>query len=454
MISKNITYLSGYSFAKKWRPMNYLQTGLCLLLGIACYRSAWALKVEPGVGAGVEYTDNVRLTSNNKQSDTIGVAYVGANIEQKSGALRANANTTLNYQHYSQNTFSDQHYFNLNGLMDWEMVKNQFHLLLRDNFSQRTVNSLGTNVPNNLQDTNVFTFGANWDIQLSARNKLTLLPEYRQFYYEVQATDNKQISLAANWSYLMYPLLNVGLNASVRKIDYNQTSIADTRFSTLHVNFSGKRPQSSYSLNLGATHVSRDTGQGNTGFSGSFNGQLNFTNTSKLQARLSTELTDSSSGSLNTINDPSAGDVNNVQITTDVIRNKLFRLAYLREDGSLNSQLWTQLREVLYSQSPNDRRISSLGIDLNYPLTDLLSGRFYTYYDRNRLLQQSRTDKTVSAGLGLSYHHSRKLRSVLDIKYRNRNSTGALSDYSSSSIFYSLIYGFGQVRAPTLTGGY
>lgn len=413
--------------------------------------SVYALKIEPGVGAGVEYTDNAALTETQEKADTIAIGYVGVDIEHKEGPFRLEAVSSFNKHVYMQDTFADQRYFNLNGVADWEAVKNRFHLVMRDTFSQTPVVSTGTNQPNNIQDANIFTFGANWKIPVSEKTEITLVPEYRKFYYEVLDTDNKQYTIDARLFYRMYRLTNVGLNASLRQVDYEFPSVADTGFKTLHITIDGQRARSKFTLNLGATNVSRDGGESFTGFSGKLSWRLDMSSRSKVKLLALSELTDTSTGRLNTSDNQ---DFNNVQITTDVIRNKLLHLDYIHKGDQLKSRLWGELREVTYSDSPNDRRIKKLGLDISYPVTALLTSGFYSNYSNNDLTQQDRIDKQFSAGFDFSYQHTRKLRSVLDIKYRNKDSSAITSSFTETAVFYSLVYGYGNVYRPTRAGGF
>ena len=200
---------------------------LCLAfagLYLSC-KMVVALEFQPGIGVGVEYTDNARLEPDNQVYDLITIGYVGARISENEGPLTYDATTLFNNQSYTQDTYPDQHYFNLAGRADWVMIKDRFNWFLSDSFTQRTVNTLAANTPDNLQDTNAFGFGADIRFPISARQSFSLSPSFSQYYYEVQVTDNKQYVLAANWNYLMSRLNNVGLNLSARKVDYTETDI-------------------------------------------------------------------------------------------------------------------------------------------------------------------------------------------------------------------------------------
>jgi uncharacterized protein (PEP-CTERM system associated) len=95
--------------------------GMLLLGGMSLHTPAALALFEPGAGVALEYTDNAALTPDNEKDDVIALGYVGATIDQSSGPLKLNASTSLTYEHYTDNTFSDQHYFDLSATGGWEM---------------------------------------------------------------------------------------------------------------------------------------------------------------------------------------------------------------------------------------------------------------------------------------------------------------------------------------------
>ena len=268
--------------------------GFCLVC-----KTVFALEFQPGVGIGVEYTDNAELAPDNEVYDLMTIGYVGARLAEKEGPLTYDATTSFNNQSYSRDSFADQRYFNLAAKADWEMIKERFNWTLSDNFSQRTVNTLDANTPENLQDTNAFIFGADILFPISARQSFSLSPSFSQYYYEVQATDNRQYALSANWNYLMSRLSNVGLNFSTRKVDYTENDIfgnitTDIVFTNLSVIYTTQRLRSDFSINLGATSVERDSGEEAVGFTGYIDWSANVSSRSTFKTLVSTDLTDTS----------------------------------------------------------------------------------------------------------------------------------------------------------------
>ena len=414
-----------------------------------------ALDIEPGVGVGLQYTDNAALTADDEDSDWIALGYVGANIEQSSGPLQANATASLNYQNYTQNTFSDKVYFNLGATADWEMVRNRLDWQLQNFFTQRPVDSTDPDTPDNAQNTNVFTFGPTILFPLSGRQTVTVSPTYRNFYYQDSDTDNQQYSLTANWFYQMYRLTGVGLDGGVTRVDYddeqrNPNYIA----SNIHFVVSTRRARSDFDINLGATNINRDRFENQSGFTGNLSWLVRLTGHSQVRTYIASELTDSNNGLLNASVNPDDGDFSNEQISGDVLRNSIIRLEYLRQDATLNSRLWGELRDEDYKEAPDDREVQSVGAELNYPVTALLSSGVSVRYKRTKLTEDNRTDKRYEVGGNIGYQLSRKLRSVFDLQYRKKDSTLDTDEYSEMSAFVSLVYGFGQVTRANQGGGF
>lgn len=426
-----------------------------LLTGMIFFSfTAFALDIEPGVGAGLEYSDNAALTSDDEQSDWIAVGYVGASIEADSGPLQARATTSLNYQNYTENTFSDKYYFRLGATTGWEMIKDRVDWQLQNYFTQRLVNSVDPDTPDNILNTNVFTFGPTILFSPSGSQTLTLRPLYRNFYYEGREFDNQQYTLLANWFYQTYPLTGVGLDGGVTRAEYDdQRRFPNYTISNIHFVVSGKRARSEYSIRLGATNTNRDRVDDQTGVTGNLTWLVRLAGHSQVRTYIASEIRDSNRGLLNASVNPNNGDFSNEQISGDVLRNSIIRFKYEWRDATLNSSLWGELRDLDYQETPNDREVQAVGAELNYPVTALLSSGVYGRYNRTELTDISRTDKRYVVGGNISYQLSRKLRSVIDFQYRNRDSTQSDLEYSEMSVFASLVYGYGRVTRPSRAGG-
>jgi hypothetical protein len=412
------------------------------------------LELEPGVGAGLEYTDNAALTPNNEDDDLIAIGYVGARLEEYTGPLDVSATTSLSYNHYTQNTFNNQHYFRLGADANWQMIRDRFEWALQDYYTQRSVNSLDADTPDNTQDTNVFTFGPNIYLPLSGRHRLTVRPSYRNFYYEESDTDNQQYALQTTWIYRMYRTLNVGLGGGVTRVEYDdERRNPNYTSSNIHLELSGRRVRSEYNINLGATHIDREKTDNVEGFTGNLTWRVDLTGRSGVTAYVGSALRDTSVGLLNSEVRPEEGDFSNEQISGDVLRDSTIRVTYARKGATLNTDIWGELRELDYKESDQDRDIQSVGVDLDHRVSALVTSGIYANYSRVKETDVDRTDKRYRVGGRLSYRLARKLRTVLDIGYRKKDSTLETAEYTELSGLVSLVYGFGEVPRPSRGGG-
>ncbi len=410
-----------------------------------------ALEIEPGVGTAFEYTNNVQQVSSGGTGETVGVAYVGAKIVEDEGALNYNAQASFNRYKYFQDAFESSRYFNLIAKANWEVFKDRFNLNMSDIFTQRAIAVLGNNTPDNIQNSNAFILSGNLLLPVNARNQFTVTPAVSQFYFEIQRTNNKQYSLSTNWSYKMNRRTDIGLGVSTRNIDYTQVgangqTIEDTRFTTLSLQLTRQSARSNFSATAGSTSVKREGGAETKGFSGGMNFSTELSSRSSFNTGVSTALTDTSTVSSGIGGGPPG---NTVQVTTDVIRNSVFNASYQRLDATLSSSINLVYRKVDYSESPLDQKSKTARLSLGYPLTRQLSGNLNVSYDSTQRLDLLRKDEVSTFGGGLSYSFSAKLNGRLNLAYRERRSTFKLENFEETTVYLSLVYGFGQVYRPT-----
>lgn len=413
---------------------------------IVAVESVIAAEFKPGVSAGVKYTDNAAGKSSREEDDLIISSQVAASFKSNEGPFVFDISSILSKENYTHNTFEDQRYFYLDMNADWEVIKDRFSWFLNDKFTQSTIRTINTSTPNNLQNTNDFTLGARINGSIANRQSISIVPIVSQYYFEKQLTNSNQYSLALNWNYQLHRLRSIGLSLSTRKIDYTEQVIDDTNFTNLSVIFNATTQSSSYRVNIGSTNVSRENGGSTRGFSGGIGWLTELSSRSKLNAQVSTELTDTASTSFNAI----GGE--NVQVTTDVIRSSGFNVTYSREDMLLRTQVLASYQKVKYSESPLDRVINSLVANVTYPATQRLSVGSYLRYVQTEELEIHRIDNRYSLGGNLSYNLTREMSGYFNINYRKNDSTSATQSFDEMSVYFGLSYGFGGV--PRSSGGF
>ena len=422
-----------------------LKLGLLSVL-LALNLPTSAMEFEPFASAGVKFTNNARLTENNEDSDQILTGLVGARITGNDGPVRADANTSLSYQNYLNNTYGDKYWFNLSSTAGWEMIRDRVDWGVRDYFTQTQINNLDSNTPSNTQNTNVFSFGPNITLPISARQAIILRPLFTDFYYQNSDTDNQQYGVSAAWLYQLRRDMKAGINGGARTVSYKDDKNPDYTSYNLHGVVSGTRPRSEYSIAMGRTNISRDNAVDQNGFSANVDWLYNITGHSSIRAYAATDLTDSSQQLLNSQIDPGTGDSSNVQTSGDVIRNKIFRVAYLRKDSTLNSSIWTEFRNLDYKESPDNREVKEIGARFNYQVTAVVSTGIYGLYNNTKETDRNREDKQYATGVTAGYRLSRKLSTRLDLQYQKKDSSSSKNEYTQYGAFLGLVYGLGGTQ--------
>lgn len=408
---------------------------------------------EPGVGAGLEYTDNAELAPNNEEDDLIAIGYVGAKLEQSGGKLSANATASLTYENYTDDTFDDQYYFDFSGAAGWEMVPERVNWVLEDYFTQRLEESQDPGTPNNIEDVNIFSTGPDVSLPLSPVQTIKLAPRFSDFYYESSDTDNQKYGLQAAWQYKTSATNTAGLGGGVSQTEFeDDDQFPDFFASNIHVLVAGQLSRSRYDLNLGYTHIDRDRFENQDGLTGNLNWVVDLTARSNARVYVASVLTDSSYSALESALDPGRGDVDNEQISGDILRNNVLRAEYRRTGARLESRLWGELRDLDYKETPDDREVQNLGVRLSYRLSPLMTSGLYTSYRRMERDQRDRTDKTYSVGGDLQYYLSRNLRGVFNLGYQDRDSNDETAEFKEFTAFAGLVYGYGNVSGRRYRG--
>ncbi len=431
--------------------MRRLKLGLLsVLLVLAPFASA--LEIKPVVSIGLQYTDNAKLTDKNEDSDEIFVGLVGAEISERNGPFRVDANSSLAYDHYFNDTYGDKHWFNLGANAGWEMIRDRVDWVASDYFSQTQINNLDSSTPDNTQNTNAFTLGSNIFLPVTGRQTITLSPLFSDFYYEDSDTDNQQYGLNAEWLYQLYPNMKTGIDGGVTTVRYKKDD-QNPDYSRYNLDWvvTGSRPRSQYSIRLGGTSINRDKVDNQNGYNGYLSWLYNITGSSSVRAYVETDLTDSSQQYLNSKNDPGTGDYSNVQTSGDVLRNKIFRMEYNRKKSTLNSTIWTELRDLDYKESPDDRKITEIGAHFDYQATAALTTGIYGIFNKTKETDMSTDYKQYTTGVSAGYRLSRKLSTRFNLQYQKKDSSSNNNEYTEYSAFLGLVYGLGQ--GPT-SGGY
>jgi len=434
--------------------MHQIKTGwlrLTVMVSLFTGHSAVsALEIEPGVGAGLLYTDNAALAPENEEDDLVAVGYAGVNITEDDASWRVNALADVIHLTYTDNTFSDKTYPSLRASAGWEQIRGRLDWRVQNYLTQRRTDADGGATPSNIQNTNVFTFGPNITSPVTGRQTVSINPEFRKFTFEDFGTDNRQYALSASWVYKMYRTMDVGLNGSVVKVDYDGGGqVPDYTNTEINIGVSGSGARSTYGANFGRTRADRDNSSNREGFTGNLTLQYRLTGRSSARAYVASRITDAGNILLSSETDPDDGGFTNVQTADDVVRDRIVRFTYSRDDYTFNTLVWVELRDLDYKIAENDRDWKQIGTRLNYQVTPLITTGLLGEYNRIKQTDIGTRDDRYSITGTIGYTLTQKLSANLDLRYQKQDSdSGSLNEYEELSTFVRLVYGAARITRP------
>lgn len=414
----------------------------CSLL--AASSTAFALQADGDVGIDSRYSDNAVFTPSNTKDDLITTASIGGSVSEDQGSLTGRASASLRNLYYLDNTFDDQTYLDINANADWEQVSNVLRWSVSDYYNQYSIDNLAADTPSNTENINAFNLAATLKLRPADRHMVSITPSVSDYYYDTSSSDNQQKGIGAGWSYQFRPTISVSLGGSYRDVSYDEDTQNDHTNTSVSVAAAVTRVRSEYRASIGKTKVNGNAGNDTDGLNANLDVMYRLSNRSTMNARVSTDITDTSAIYLGSSVDPNTGNFGNIQISNDVLRNSVFRVSYDRPGTTVNFSGWFELRDLDYKITNNDRRLQEYGARLGYQLTPRMSASVGGSYIWTRLENPVQTDKYYNLDGNMGYVLSRKLTARAGVRYQSRDSADPLQGFDEYSISAGLGYRLGR----------
>ena len=421
-----------------------------LFLGVlSLCQPAVALTLTPEASAGLKYSNNPLLRESNLEGSWVLSTYAAAVIEEHSKRFSMAANTSIRSESYSNGDINvdDKYYFNFGLSSRVDVIQRKFSFLINNSFRQTLIDTSNPRIPDNIQDTNVFTFGADIKIPLTARQRLVFSPRVRDFYYEATDADNKQYSSTLGWSYAVNPLLSFSVNGGVTKVQYDNNELTDSDYMStdLSVGLSRKQKRSRAAVSVGVTKIRRDMIDDQDGFTGSIGWSRELTGKSSLQINMKSVLRDSSESLVEAEvgQDLDGGliEPEEEEITRDVLRSNSFRVDYSGRKAISAVNVWAAFNDYDYKETLRDKEVSSLGFQLDYQLMQKIKSSVYGSYRFSDEKDLLREDRLRTFGVLVNYRLSRFFSGSFKLQNSKNKSDLDAAEYAETSVFMSIVYG-------------
>ncbi|MDE1892787.1 MAG: outer membrane beta-barrel protein [Pseudomonadota bacterium] len=136
---------------------NTLTRAIGLVLFVASAQAA--AEFDYSLRTGIDHSDNINLSDTQPISQNVLIPGASFSFQQQGSVLQANVVGNLEYRDYLGNAFDSQTLAQLGGQANWTMLPQRLDFTVLDYAGVQPLSTLSTNVPNNLQQTNVLVLG-------------------------------------------------------------------------------------------------------------------------------------------------------------------------------------------------------------------------------------------------------------------------------------------------------
>lgn len=421
------------------------------LVAAAIPAPLWAGQLNYTLYGGLEHSDNIALTAQDKMSESVLVPGMSFTYLQQGADLQANFAGNLEYRDYLSQRFSDQTQLQLAGQANWTLLPSRLDLELQDYAGVQPIDRLASNGPDNLQQTNVLTFGPVLHFLLGSAMRGQAAVHYISSYAEKTKDFNSnrtQESLAVIRD--VNPTDRVSLNLALQQVSLTeQSATPDYDRREVLAGYISELAYLQVDLGLGWTQLDFKQAGMPTASGPLQRVTIDYrpTERSTLSLSAAREYSDAAQDLLlqapiNILEGTGTGvDVGNTTVDAQVYRERRLRLAYTYEDTRLTLTAAPLYRRLGYLNDPTlDQTTRGAGINITYRIRPTLSLAFVSIYERVAYDAVDRRDTTTNYGLDLVKHLNAHWGWRVSLLHQQRSSSQADQDYRENQIYFGLLY--------------
>jgi hypothetical protein len=209
-----------------------------------------------GVDAGVGETDNVRLASTDKVSQTLSVADVDFAANEKSRLLDLKATGDFTDIDYLQGAYGNQLIGRFDGVGKVAIVPGRLTWTAQDDFGQAAIDPYTPQIPTNLEDINYFSTGPDLSVPLGGINFVNVSARYERLQYQNSPFDSNRLLGSVAFGRDLSARSDVSLDGSFERVLFGNTVLnTDYDRTSVYARYQLQGARTDVTANLGATMI-------------------------------------------------------------------------------------------------------------------------------------------------------------------------------------------------------
>ena len=427
------------------KPMRASVIAGAIVATLPC--SALAARVDYNVDLGVEWNDNVALSTLDPIDQRYLRSGLGFTLTETNSMLQASVDGRIEYRNYKDDIFSDTVDGTLSGRVNWIIIPQRLFFLAENNLSVQPVDALVPDAPGNRQQVNVFSMGPTLLVNFSP--SLQGQGELRYVNSDAEITDefnSQRMALALRTIKELSPTSRISLNMQAQRVDFDDDIVArDYNRYDLFGRYSRTLAQFELGTDLGYSRIDfRDSGSRSEPLirvDATWNPNPNHSFGIAASSQFSDTATDALSSIQADATLPESVLTGDAVVNASPYEVRTLDLNYAYTSTRTTFSLAPYLQNRDYVDSDEfDQESQGVRADLNWLVRRSLSVGAYATRESIDYTQLNRTDDTTRLGAVLSYQWAPRWSAALQWERYRRNSTAIGEAVSQSIVYLSISY--------------
>lgn len=408
---------------------------------------AGAVDLQYEIGGSILRSDNVALSEDNPEAETVAAVELRFDVEQVGAELQLTATGDLAYLDYLGNTFAPELRGQLAGQLNWEIFPQRVNLVVEDYFSHRPVDTLSRFAPDNRQQINVFLIGPSFLIRPGETTRGVLDLRYRNNYAEKTTEFNGDVySADAKVLHDLSPTDRISATASVSRSRFDEAG-AFPDYTRRDVYASYQRILNKIDFTIDAGHSWMDLEDGGDSTSPLARASLDWRPTSRslLSVDLRYQFADAATDVITRADElsgleldlASAGSV----VAAEPYRQRYLDLGYRFSGRRLEWYVDTYYESSRYvADLKLDNRVHAVIFGADYRLRRATSLSVDLARVDREFTNIARKDRDGVASVSLTQQFTRHWSASVRLAHNTRESTAEGGDYDENVASISVVY--------------
>ena len=427
------------------KPMRASVIAGAIIATLPC--TALAARVDYNVDLGVEWNDNVALST----ADPIDQRYLrsglGFTYTETNSVLQASVDGRVEYRNYKDDIFSDTVDGTLSGRVNWIIIPQRLYFLAENNLSVQPVDALVPDAPGNRQQVNVFSMGPTLLVNFSP--SLQGQGELRYVNSDAEITDefnSQRVALALRTIKELSATSRVSLNLQAQRVDFDDDVVArDYNRYDIFGRYSRTLAQFELGTDLGYSRLDYRGGESRSEplirLDAAWNPNPSHSFGIAVASQFSDTATDALSGIQADATLPESVLTGDAVVNASPYEVRSLDLSYAYTSTRTTFSLTPYLQQRDYVDSDEfDQESQGVRADLNWLVRRSLSVGTYATYESIDFTQLDRTDDTTRLGAELRYQWGPRWSSALQWQRYRRESTAVGQTVSQNIVYLSISY--------------